>query len=258
MDAVAATLAIFQQNRQLAEIDKTLLIIVITGNGAQIDHLRILSERHLNTINIGKLITFRVHRIEIGVAFQHPLLTRDGLHHAPSGKRGQITVQAPIGFIAKKLNPGGEARCTRLRIERFRRRIFGQKLLEVMQRRINAIGAPIGLLAGLTAAHQRISGQKVGEKVIGSLEDENNCSLIHFFYAARFAISRHFRRRSRHKIGVLVQILEPENPIIGRMRRTIGPAHPFAQENCSTFTVRADLIALAKAGDDLRAGPVKE
>ena len=62
MDLVVATLGVLEEHRQLGEIDEALHVVVLAGDGAQVDDLGILRQRELHLVDVGKLVAGGVDR----------------------------------------------------------------------------------------------------------------------------------------------------------------------------------------------------
>ena len=66
-------------------------------------------------------------------------------------------------------------------------------------------------------------------------------------------LGTHFRRRGRNDLGIAVDVLEPEDEIVGGERRAVGPFHALAQMQRVGLAVVAEVVALGDAGHDLAA-----
>ena len=142
-----AALGVFQEYRQLADVDEALLYVVFAGDGAQIHHLGVFGQGHLYAVDIGQLIAFGIDLVEIRVTLQHPGLRVDRLGHHPGRDGGQFGVQPPIGFEVEPLHPVGISGGLRFGGQRVGRTEFRQESPQVMRRRVKPERQPVGLLA---------------------------------------------------------------------------------------------------------------
>src|SRR5579872_1079572 len=97
------------------------------------------------------------------------------------------------------------------------------------------------LAHGLPAAHGSVAGHDVLEQEIRHLPFPAHRCLIDLDHAARFAAGTHLWRRGRNDFRVAVDILEPEDEIVGGEWRAVGPFHALAQVKRVALAVVAEI-----------------
>ena len=122
-----------------------------------------------------------------------------------------------------------------------------------MRRRVGAEADLGGLPHRLPAADRGVAGHDVLEQEIRHVEFPAHRGLVDLDHAARLALRTHVRRRRRHDLLVAVDVLEPEDEVVGGERRAVRPLHALAQEQRVGLAVVAELVALGHAGHDLAA-----
>ena len=253
MNLVVALLLVIEQHRQLAEVDVTFLLVVFPGHRAKVDDLEVLRKRELDAVEIGQLVAGRIDGIVVRVAFQQPDRGVDRSHGAPRPENRHVGIEFPVLLEVQHLHPVLESLLLRACVDRLDRRVFRQELLEVMAGRIGAEAELRGLTHGLSAAHRRVAGHDVLEQVIRHVEFPAHRGFIHLDHAAGLSLRTHFRCRRRHDLGIAVDVLEPEDEIVGGVRRAVGPLHALAQEQRVGLAVVAEFVTLGDAGHDLAA-----
>ena len=96
VDAVVALLHVLQKDRQLGDVGVALLQVVLAGDGAQVEHLQVLGQRHLDAVEVGELVPLGIDLVIEGVALHGPvrrIRRRDG---TPGPEHRQIGVEGPL------------------------------------------------------------------------------------------------------------------------------------------------------------------
>ena len=258
MEFVAALLGIFQKHRQLGEVDEPLLHIVLGSDGAQVHDLGIFRQRHLHPVEVRKLIALRIHLIKIRIPLQHPRRRIDRLRHPPRRECRQRGVQPPIGFEAVILHP------VRIpgRLGRFGDLLDGtisrQELLQIMRRCIAAKYQTFRLLPRLPATHRAVTTKQLREQKMRVLEFKGHRGFVDFHQTAGFAVGHELRRGGGRQFLVAVDVLKPEQKVVGGERRAIGPFHALAQEQRGPPPIGRKLETLGHLRHQLRARHIPE
>ena len=212
MDLVFAARGVLQEHRQLRQIDEALHVVVLAGDGAQVDDLGVFGQRELHLVEIGQLVARGIDGPEIGIALQHPGLAVDRLHHAPRRERRHIRIEPPVGFDLEHLRPVVEARRLGLLVEGLDRAVFRQELLEVMRRRVEAELALLrtaGAIARRRPACRRRAGSGTGSadrRTRTRRWSRRPCCI-----RPGLPLTEELRRRRFDEVLVLVHVLEPEH-----------------------------------------------
>ena len=72
MQVVIAAIAVFQNHRQLGQVDMALLHVELAGHGAQVHDFGVVGQRHHHAVDIGQLVARGIDRVIIGVALHRP------------------------------------------------------------------------------------------------------------------------------------------------------------------------------------------
>src|ERR1700722_8813352 len=99
-----------------------------------------------------------------------------------------------------------------------------------MRGRIEPEFALFRLQARLAAADLGVTRKLAGEQEMRVVELEQYGGLVDLADPSRLAVGRKFRGRRFDQILVLVHVLIPEDKIISREGRAVGPLHALAQE----------------------------
>ena len=253
--AVVAPLLVFQQHRQLADVDVASLRVVLAGDRAQVDELQVLPEGHPDAVDVGELVAFRVHPDAVGVALQDPRRRVDRRHGLPGRHHRQVGVAAGVVAALEEQDPVLELRVGQLLCEVVFRGVLRMELLEVMGGGEAAQRVPPE--AGVVAdAPDR--GEHRGQRVVGIRRDELHGAGVDLLHGDRLAVDAHHRQRRGHDLLVRVDVLEPEHEVVGGERGAVAPLHAAAQVHRGDFAVGADLPAAGDVGHESGARVVEE
>ena len=72
VNGVVALLLVFEEDRQFVQAGVTLLLVVLTGDGPQVEHLGVLGQGHDDLVDVRQLIALSVHRPVVRVALKDP------------------------------------------------------------------------------------------------------------------------------------------------------------------------------------------
>src|SRR5262245_47301816 len=100
--------------------------------------------------------------------------------------------------------------------------------------------------------------QHVGEEVVRLRESELDGVLIDLLDRALLAVDRHRRRLDRVEVVVLVEILVPEDDVVGGEGLSVAPLHAIAELDGEGLAAVADIVALSDVRDRLGTGVVPE
>ena len=234
------------------------LQVIFPSDGAQVEDFRILRQRHDDAIDVGQLIAGGVDGVIIGIALQYPGRGVDRAGCPPRSQRRHVDVERPVLLEVDQLDPVLIAFLLGDLVDRLGRGVLRQELLEVVLRRVGPEGVALALAHRLAATDLRVAGEQVVEQEIRIIEGELHGRFVDLDDFARLAVDAHVGDRRRHDVLVAVEILEPEDKVICRERRTVRPLHALAQVDGVELSVGAHIDAFGDAGDDLGAGVVPE
>ena len=109
-DRVVALLLVLQEDRQLAHADVALLRVVLAGDGAEVEHFEVLGQRHLDLVQVRKLVPLGVDGVEERVPLQHQVGVLIGEVGLPGAEDRQIDVEPPVDLELEVADPVVEAR----------------------------------------------------------------------------------------------------------------------------------------------------
>ena len=130
------------------------------------------------------------------------------------------------------------------------------ELLEVVRRRVGAaVEAAVGHVA---VAHEGRAAEDGQEEGVGFVEDEADSRLVDLFDPALLAVDGERGVRHRHQIGVQVDVLVPEDEVVGGEGGAVGPFVALTELDGEDPVAVAELPALGQGGSELGAGVVPE
>ena len=235
-----------------------LLEVVLAGDGAQVQDLKVLGQRHADAVDIWELIACGVHAHVVRVPLEHPGRCVDRVHCLPRREHGQLRIEPPVPAIPDIADPAVEAGSLGFLLHLLLGGVLREELLDVVGGHVAAHAATAHGLRGLAAADGGASGQDVDEEEIGILELEDHGGIVHLADGARLAAGHEVRVRRGHEILVEVNLFVPEDEVVGREGHPIRPLHAFAERDGDGLAIVALLPLLGHTGHDLGARVVPE
>ena len=179
VDAVVALLHVLQKDRQLGDVGVALLQVVLAGDGAQVQHLQVLGQRHLDAVEVGELVPLGIDLVIEGLRsmVQFGVLTGETVRQGPSTR--QVRVEGPLVLELEEGDPVLDILLAGHRVDVGLRRVLRMELLEVVRRRVGpTVEATVGHVTG---AHERRAAQNRQEERVGIFEDELDRRLVDLF-----------------------------------------------------------------------------
>src|SRR5438270_11334593 len=99
-------------------------------------------------------------------------------------------------------------------------------------------------------------GEHDGQGIVRLGRDEPDRACVHLFDHDRLAGHHHHGQRGGHQVLVQVEVLVPEDEVVGGEGVPVAPPHASTEEQGGDLAVRADLPAASDVGDELGAGVV--
>ena len=227
VDPVAAPLLVLEQDRQLADVDVAGLRVVLPGDRPQVDGLQALAQRHLDPVDVGELVAGGIHPDAVRVPLEDEARRVDRGRRLPGGHDRQVGVEGGVVAVLHQGDPAIDLQVRGLPVDVGLRGVLGVELLEVVGggEAAQAEAAVPGVVAD--APHR---GQHDRQGLVGIRRDELDRAGVHLPDGDRLAVDRHDRKRGRHQVLVLVEVLEPEHEVVRGERLPVAPLHPAPQE----------------------------
>src|SRR6266542_3546784 len=253
---VPAALLVLDEHRQLGHAEERLLVVELARCRAQRHDLGALNSDVLHHTDVGKLIAVSVHADVVGVALEDP---REGIRqrdlHDPRIHDRQLGVRLPAHECLDVRDPPVEFHGLGELVRRLLTHVLRVVSLEVVLRRIPA--AP-ELLPERAAEVVGGRGQDPEEERVGLRRHVPHRVLVDLLDDHLLAVHKEVGAVAGVDLLVVVDVLVPEQDVVGGEWFAIGPLHPTAELHGDDLVVRAQLVGARDVRDDLAVLVVHE